>query len=176
MTTRLMSGILGAGAILVSLMTPSVAQESFWQSAQHLKLQYTNLKTGGPLDVHEGQCVPVVERMFFDCPGKRGSTCTVAVELSTTYHGITPGWAADLAVGIDGNSDDFGPVSAFAFATDVERNWNPNTATFKIIKKALTRGIHWLVDGCKRCYHGATIDVAAMDLMRKGVESCRRVC
>jgi hypothetical protein len=140
------------GATIVALLTliasASHAQSEFDAMLSHRALKYTNLMTAGPLVVNEGECVPLIPTTFFDYPGARGTTCSVAIQISTQYLGLTtPGWNADIAaavVSLKGESVRLSPVNSLAVASEVDRIWTDNTVGMILVADGITRGGHHL--------------------------------
>lgn len=150
---------------LILLASTSHAQAPFDSNRHHLKLQYTNIRTDGPLEVHEGECVPVVDRMWFDCPGTVGTTCTVTVDLSTQYLGLTPGWNAALSASIDGNKSVFHPVPDLAIASDIDRIWTANTVAVSLVATGVKKGNRFL----DVCFYLVNSDGTEPGFMHSGV-------
>jgi hypothetical protein len=142
MNRTLAIGLLGAA--LFGPAVPASLADPLTGSTGHLTLAYTVLHTAESVSVGEGQCVPVIERLVFDCPGKRGSTCTVVITLSMQYGGLTPDWIATLSATIDGNSTVFSQDGGLFVASEVDRLWLPNMTSITLVAPAIPRGFHAL--------------------------------
>jgi hypothetical protein len=142
MKRTLAIGLLGAA--LFGQAVPASQADPFTGSTGHLTLAYTVLHTAEAVAVGEGQCVPVIDRLVFDCPGKRHSTCTVVVTLSMPYAGLTPDWIATLGGTIDGDSTVFSQDGGLFMASEVDRLWLPNMTSITLVAPAIPRGFHAL--------------------------------
>jgi hypothetical protein len=149
MKRRIAMGLYASAMLACLTCVPlrGAQADEFDVSTGHLKLQYSILRTGSPLDLYEGQCLPVIDRLWFDCPGKRGSTCTVAVTLSLPYGGLTPGWNLALGASIDGHAWSVRPVGALTVAYTADHLAGDNAATMTLVAPEVARGVH-VLDVC----------------------------
>jgi hypothetical protein len=114
-------------------------------SLAHRTLQYTHIETAGPLSVNEGEAVPMSRPIVFDCPGAKGTTCTLLIRVDSQYVGLTPGWNFDIWWVLDGqNRPGFGPTPGLAMASEVDRIWTANTVGFTVVKRQVPKGWHVL--------------------------------
>jgi hypothetical protein len=112
--------------LALSLTSLSQAQSPFEMSLAHRTLQYTHIETAGPLSVNEGEAVPMSRPIVFDCPGAKGTTCTLLIRVDSQYVGLTPGWNFDIWWVLDGqNRPGFGPTPGLAMASEVDRSGPP---------------------------------------------------
>jgi hypothetical protein len=93
--------------IAASLALPVSAQEII--SLVGLQLKYTTIKTGAPTSITEGDVPFAVDPVFFDCPGKKNSTCTVTIELETQFSNVSEGAVAGASITIDDSGDGIAP-------------------------------------------------------------------
>jgi hypothetical protein len=140
-STRLVAGALTTGALLFSPGIPATAQEVI--SVEGLKLQYTNIKTGAPIAYGEGEYPWAVQPMLFDCPGRRRKqeTCTVQIDLSTQFSGITEGAVAGAALMFDDSADGIMPSHIIGMDSTSHTGLS-NTRTFTWFKARVPVGVH----------------------------------
>ena len=144
--------VLAVTTVACLLGGTAVSQADEWDvSTGHLQLQYTMIRVGSPRDVTPDHCVPVGDRLWFDCPGRRGSTCTVVVTLSAPYQALTPGWNLGLFAAIDDERLAVRPVGALTVAYTADHLAGDNAVTMTLAAPAVRRGVHRL-DLCWALY------------------------
>lgn len=135
----LTTGLSVLASASLMLASPATAQEV--TSVGGLKLQYTEIKTGAPHTYAEGEFPYAVDPFIFDCPGAKGTTCTVEIRLDTLFSNVSEGAVAGAAIMFDNSAEGIAPSHMIGM-DDTSTTGMSNSRSFTWVKRAVKKGVH----------------------------------